>query len=194
MNCHRLSRCTSGEKFKLLTWKVSVFGIFLVSIFLQLSEYLDLQSKSPYSVWMRENMNQKNSEYGHFYTVLSICRYWDLTVMKGVTQLLFYINHKELRGRFFKTYLFFLILRVFKFHERKGFCQCFENRVLIILLSSISILLYWLALALPPKFLTVNNENLSLLSFKIRYWAMGQKHALVLVNWNLLVPNHQFVL
>ena len=107
VNCHRLSRCTSGEKFELLTWKVSVFGIFLVSIFLHLSEYLDLQSKSPYSVWMRENMNKKNSEYGHFYTVLSICRYWDLTVMKGVTQLLFYINHKELRGRFFKTYLFF---------------------------------------------------------------------------------------
>ena len=35
--------------------KVSVFGVFLVRIFLH-----------SYSVRMRENANQNNSEYGHF--------------------------------------------------------------------------------------------------------------------------------
>ena len=30
------------------------------------TEYGDLQSKSLYSVQMRENTDQKNSEYGHF--------------------------------------------------------------------------------------------------------------------------------
>ena len=30
------------------------------------TEYWDLQSKSPYSVRMRENADQKSSEYGHF--------------------------------------------------------------------------------------------------------------------------------
>ena len=34
-------------------WKVSVFGVFLVGIF-------------PHSDWIWENMDQKNSEYGHF--------------------------------------------------------------------------------------------------------------------------------
>ena len=31
------------------------------------SEKLTLKSISPYSVWMRENTDQKNSEYGHFW-------------------------------------------------------------------------------------------------------------------------------
>ena len=30
------------------------------------TEYWDLWSKSPYLVQMRENTDQKNSEYGHF--------------------------------------------------------------------------------------------------------------------------------
>ena len=30
------------------------------------NEYGDLQGKSPYSVRMQENTDQKNSEYGHF--------------------------------------------------------------------------------------------------------------------------------
>ena len=32
-------------------------------------EYGEIRSISPYLVWMRENMDQKNSEYGHFYAV-----------------------------------------------------------------------------------------------------------------------------
>ena len=42
-------------------WKVSVFGIILVRIFPQ----SDLRI-FPYSVQMRENANQNNSEYRHF--------------------------------------------------------------------------------------------------------------------------------
>ena len=38
-------------------WKVSVFGLFLVLIFWH---------SNSYSVRMRENTDQKNSEYGHF--------------------------------------------------------------------------------------------------------------------------------
>ena len=38
-------------------WKVSVFGLFLVLIF---------RHSNSYSVRMRENTEQKNSEYGHF--------------------------------------------------------------------------------------------------------------------------------
>ena len=37
----------------LTAWKVSVFGVILVRIF-------------PYSVQMRKNVDQNNSEYGHF--------------------------------------------------------------------------------------------------------------------------------
>ena len=52
-NCHYIKSCPYSEFF----W--SVFsGIW--------TEYGDLRSKSPYSVQMRENADQKNSEYGHF--------------------------------------------------------------------------------------------------------------------------------
>ena len=37
-------------------WKVPIFGVILVRIL----------RISPYSVRMRENVNQNNSEYGHF--------------------------------------------------------------------------------------------------------------------------------
>ena len=48
------------------TWKVSVLGDFW-SLFSHIrTQYGDLLRKSPYSVWMRENTDQKNSEYGHF--------------------------------------------------------------------------------------------------------------------------------
>ena len=40
--------------------KVSVFGVFSVRI------YQHSDNISPYSVWMRENTDKKNSEYGHF--------------------------------------------------------------------------------------------------------------------------------
>ena len=43
-------------------WKVSVFAVFLVRIF----PHLDWIRWDPYSVQMRENTDQKNSEYGSF--------------------------------------------------------------------------------------------------------------------------------
>ena len=47
---------------------VSVFGVILVRIFPALSrirtEYGEIWSISPYSVRMRENADQNNSEYG----------------------------------------------------------------------------------------------------------------------------------
>ena len=46
-------------------WKVSKFWVFLVRIF-PYSDWIRRWSKSPYSVWMRENMHQKNSEYRNF--------------------------------------------------------------------------------------------------------------------------------
>ena len=48
-------------------WKVSVFGDFLVRIF-PLSDWIRRDTKylSPYSARMRENMDQRNSKYGHF--------------------------------------------------------------------------------------------------------------------------------
>ena len=53
-------------------WKVSVFGVFLVYIFHIRTEYGDLKSKSPHSVRMQENKDQKNSEYGHFLHIESV--------------------------------------------------------------------------------------------------------------------------
>ena len=44
-------------------WKVSVFGVILVRIFLYSGW---IRGISPYSVRMKENADQNNSEYGHF--------------------------------------------------------------------------------------------------------------------------------
>ena len=58
-------------------WKVSLFGVFLVHNFPHLT--------SPYSVQMRENTDQKNSEYRHFsrsfiekwsISLTVVSRYW----------------------------------------------------------------------------------------------------------------------
>ena len=46
-------------------WKVSVFEVFLVHIFPHL-DWIQRDSISPYSVQMRENTDQKNSEYWDF--------------------------------------------------------------------------------------------------------------------------------
>ena len=46
-------------------WKVCVFGVFLVRIFPH-SDWMRRDSEYPYSVQIRENKDQKNSEYGHF--------------------------------------------------------------------------------------------------------------------------------
>ena len=47
-------------------WKVSVFGVFLVRIFRIWTEYREILRISSYSVQMRENTDQKISEYVHF--------------------------------------------------------------------------------------------------------------------------------
>ena len=53
-------------------WKVSIFGAFLDRIFPHLdwirsdTPYLSVFSRTPFSVQMQENTNQKNSEYRHF--------------------------------------------------------------------------------------------------------------------------------
>ena len=47
-------------------WKASVFGVFLVRIFPHRTEYGEILRISPYSVRMRENADQKNSEYRCF--------------------------------------------------------------------------------------------------------------------------------
>ena len=47
-------------------WKVSVFGLVLVRIFCIRTEYIEIRSISPYSVRMRENRDQNNSEYWQF--------------------------------------------------------------------------------------------------------------------------------
>ena len=41
---------------------------FLVRIFLYFIEYGDLRSKSPYSVRIKENTDQKESVFGFFFT------------------------------------------------------------------------------------------------------------------------------
>ena len=43
------------------------YSEFFSSVFSRIwAEYGEIRSISPYSVQMRENMDQKNSEYGHF--------------------------------------------------------------------------------------------------------------------------------
>ena len=42
-------------------------SVFFWSVFSRIpTEYWEIRSISPYSVRMQENMDQKNSEYGHF--------------------------------------------------------------------------------------------------------------------------------
>ena len=49
-----------------LLFETCFLGVFLVHISYTRTEYSDLQSKSPYSVRTRKNMDQKNSEYERF--------------------------------------------------------------------------------------------------------------------------------
>ena len=62
-------------------WKCS-HSEFFWSIFSRiLTKYREIRSISPYSVWMRRNTDQKNSEYGHF-TNSDLYRYLqDLVLM-----------------------------------------------------------------------------------------------------------------
>ena len=55
------------SKTKISTAKnVSVFGVVLVLNLPHLAEYREILGISLYSVQMRENADQNNSEYGHF--------------------------------------------------------------------------------------------------------------------------------
>ena len=47
-------------------WKVSVTEVFLVRISRIRIEFRKIIRICPYSIWMREIKDQKNSEYGHF--------------------------------------------------------------------------------------------------------------------------------
>ena len=50
--------------------KMCKYSEFLWYVFSRIwTEYRDLLWRSPYSVRMRENTDQKNSKYGHFYVV-----------------------------------------------------------------------------------------------------------------------------
>ena len=63
-------------------WKVSVFGVILVRIFPQ-SDWI--RRDTQYSVRMRENTDQNNSEHGHFLRCVSLIRQLILkTSFKGI--------------------------------------------------------------------------------------------------------------
>ena len=47
-------------------WKAAIFGVLLVRIFPYSTEYGEILRISPYSVRVRENADQNNTEYGHF--------------------------------------------------------------------------------------------------------------------------------
>lgn len=61
-DCHSAS---FSRKF-CTSWKVSVFQVFLVRIFLHWTESGDLICKFPFLVRIRENKEQKNFEHEHF--------------------------------------------------------------------------------------------------------------------------------
>ena len=51
------------QSWAFTAWKVSIFGVILVRIGTEHGEMLRI---SPYSIRMRENVDQKNAEYGNF--------------------------------------------------------------------------------------------------------------------------------
>ena len=59
---------------------MSAFGVFLVRVFLIRNEYGEILLISPYLARMRENTDQKNSEYKHF-----------LRSVKHVLVVMFYV-------------------------------------------------------------------------------------------------------
>ena len=61
------SKCTFYAGLAITTaWKVSVFELFWPVFSHTQTEYGEILRISPYSVRMRENKDQKNSEYGRF--------------------------------------------------------------------------------------------------------------------------------
>ena len=74
---------------------------FLWSIFSHvMTKYGDLRSKSPYQLLIRENTDQKNSEYGHF-----LC-------FEGSQMNNFLIGN----GIFLIGYVFLILLIIFRIH------------------------------------------------------------------------------
>ena len=51
------------QSWAFTAWKVSIFGVILVRIGTEHGEMLRI---SPYSIRIRENVDQKNAEYGNF--------------------------------------------------------------------------------------------------------------------------------
>ena len=67
LKLYRIGKVFPSSVYSEETHKKRPYWEFFLSVFsLIWTEYGDLQSKSPYSVRMWENMDQKNSEHGHF--------------------------------------------------------------------------------------------------------------------------------
>ena len=59
-----LTLISEFSEFSATAWKVSKYGVFFWSVFSRIrSEYGDLLRKSPYSVRMWKNMDQKKTPY-----------------------------------------------------------------------------------------------------------------------------------
>ena len=73
-----------GLRKSLTPSKKCPYSEFFWSVFFRIyTEYEDLLFKYPYSVRMRENTDQKNSQYGHF-PVIVICVWY---VLKSLTRV-----------------------------------------------------------------------------------------------------------
>ena len=77
INLTRREKCPYSEFF----WSV---------IFRILIEYGEIRIISPYSVQMRENKGQKNSEYGQFSHIVNTSRFMDMTnILAALTTTIF---------------------------------------------------------------------------------------------------------
>ena len=88
-------------------WRYSEIFCFVFSRIQ--TEYGDIRGISPYLVQMRENTDQKNSEYGHLLCSEILYKIGLLTYLQG-------------RFLMFKTELFFSVLHV-PIRKTTGFCQ-----------------------------------------------------------------------
>ena len=76
-------------------WKVSIFGVFLVFFSHIQTEYWDLLCKSPYSVRIPENTDQKHSEYGQFLRNV-IQPYFQIRILVSKGKLFLQLNNSLL--------------------------------------------------------------------------------------------------
>ena len=86
------------------------------------TEYRDLQSKSLYSIWMRENADQKHSEYRHFYAVLDsyfnpikFDRYRNYKIQESLKEIATRLRYDHLQKEKF----------IFLKHLTRNLLQCF---------------------------------------------------------------------